>query len=75
MTDGALRGRWDAGTLGTLSPPHVCVRRRRRMTPQVRPMRPARPMSYFYEIKQKNRWDAPMVRLGTARLAEKGLSQ
>lgn len=41
-------------------------------TPQVRPMRPARPILSFSECFQRNEWDALMGRDGTAVLGLSG---
>lgn len=71
MTDGRFRAIRDDGTLGTVDPPprvsvsaSVC----RHMTPQVRPVRPARPVLSFFSTKQEINRDASAGRRGTARL-------
>lgn len=63
---------WDAGTPGTDDPPSrasgralACVH----MTPQVRPMRPARPSLSFNNMNQLIRWDIRMGRAGTLEMA------
>lgn len=70
----ALRVAWYDGTAGTLDPPLACrrVSVRRHVTPQVRPMRTARPMSNFLSIKQKNEWDGQPVQAGTLAAAPCG---
>jgi len=48
---------------------------RERTTPQVRPMRPARPVSVFIECSQKDKWDVQPVRGGTPETLAKGLQK